>query len=163
MAKVQRYAKKLSAFFDFADKLSDLSCCKRAQVGAVVFPFDCSAVYALGYNGPARGRDNDSCTEEEGRCGCAHAEANAIATLDPSRVKRPTFMYCTHTPCVACANAILNCGAISVVFHRNQYRDMAGILMLQEAGIVTCHVDQVTGLSDWFSGKAAGWMRGDLP
>jgi len=111
----------------FGDDLAKLSDCKRQQQGAVIFPVDCSMVYSIGYNGPARGRSNTSCLGEDavGFCGCAHAECNAVAKFNPHSAKE-SVMYCTTEPCAWCANAILNAGRIRGIIYRNTYRDPQG-------------------------------------
>lgn len=130
---MQRYAEKLLKFAHFADDLAQLSTCTRLRVGAVVFPTDCSAVYAIGYNGPPIALPNDSCTGEPGECGCVHAEVNALLKFDP-HVRRPCVMYCTNRPCLPCARAILNVPVIRGFIWRNQYRTHHGIDLLENSG-----------------------------
>ncbi len=104
---MKRYKNKIMTMCGFGDDLAVFSACKRLQVGCVIFPTDCSAVYSIGYNGPARGIPNDSCTGEATQCGCAHAEANAISKLNPD-VLRPCLIYTTTEPCPVCTPLILN-------------------------------------------------------
>lgn len=86
-----------------------LSTCKRAKVGCIIFPWDASAVLSFGYNGPASGLDNDSCIAEAGRCGCAHAEANAMIKALPH--DGPIVVFSTMTPCASCAPLLVNWAA----------------------------------------------------
>ena len=44
-------------------------------------------------------------------------------------------MYLTLAPCRACSKAIVNAG-ISKVVYLNEYRDMSGIEILKDAGII---------------------------
>lgn len=104
---MERYKEKIMTFCGFGDDVCKFSMCKRLRVGAIIFPVDCSAVYAIGYNGPARDLPNDSCTAETGQCGCAHAEANAIGKLNPD-ILRPCLIYTTTEPCPVCTPSILN-------------------------------------------------------
>lgn len=127
MQSINRYIAKLQRFIRFGDSIAGLSTCKRAKVGAVVFPCDCTAVYAIGYNGPVRGSDNDSCRDGEGNCGCAHAEGNAIAKL--SAIK-PSLIYCSTSPCEFCANMIINSCTIVGCICGSIYRDKTGLLKL---------------------------------
>ena len=137
-----RYAKKLATMFDFARALAKLSTCKRACEGAIIFSGDCSRVYAIGYNGPPRGQENDACTGAEGACGCVHAEANAIvkANLSPST---PALMYCTRAPCAACAGLIVNSRVVYAVIYGQEYRDSTGIWRLAAAGVLTALAEEV--------------------
>ena len=147
---VNRYVRKLRAFTSFGDALASLSTCKRARCAAVVFPLDFTAVYAIGYNGPARGLSNDSCKGEEGRCGCAHAEANAMVKLDPSRAK-PSVLYTTTAPCPYCAALVANAGCVSVVVYGEAYRDGAGVELLERSGIPCIRRDEISDkLPKWW-------------
>lgn len=140
---MQRHNLKLGTFRAFAYDLASLSTCKRNCVGAIVFPGDFSAVLAIGYNGPAKNRPNDSCTGERRNCGCAHAEANAVAKLPWSTQAERFVMFCTRTPCVFCANNIINCGRIWEYVYDAEvdHPVREGLALLREVGI------QVTELS----------------
>ncbi len=131
---MNRYVDKLVKFVRFGIDLATLSTCRRTKNGAVVFPCNCSAVYAIGYNGPARGLPNDGCTGVKGECGCAHAEGNAIAKLDPQRAK-PCIIYCTSMPCAWCANLIINVRVVVGVVYSAEYRSEHGRKLLLQAGI----------------------------
>lgn len=125
---------KESVFINFARGLATLSKCRRAKVGCIIT--DLREVFAIGYNGPPRGLRHDLCNAETGSCGCIHAEANAIAKL--SCRDSDLWLHSTTSPCVLCAGLIINRGNISKVTYNVQYRDVAGISLLLEAGI---HVD----------------------
>ena len=142
-----RYFQKISAFIGFGKNLAKLTTCKRAKVGAIVFPCDLTQVYAIGYNGPARGIDNDMCNETMGACGCAHAEANALIKL-PFDCRR-SLMYCTHAPCAYCAPLIVNAGIVGFIYSE-PYRDWQGEKLLIAAG-VTVQTENVRDdhLSEW--------------
>lgn len=109
--------------------LAQLSTCKRAKVGCVVVPDDLSMVYSIGYNGPPAGEPNDSCTGEQGRCGCVHAEANAVVKLGPVT---EAVLVCTTAPCLACAGLIVNCRKIHCVVYGLAYRDESGLELLRK-------------------------------
>ena len=119
----------------FTQSLAELSTCKRAQVGCVIIPKDFSEVYAIGYNGPPAGTPNDACTEEEGACGCVHAEANALLKLYTRDMD--CRMLCTTAPCERCAGLIINKMQITRVIYNTTYRTSVGMLILQRAGIRT--------------------------
>lgn len=132
---MERYLRKIRALCSLGKPLSELSTCKRLQVGAIIFPVDCSAVYAIGYNGPSRGLLNDSCDEEAvGHCGCVHAEANAVVKFN-NDVAKPSLLYSTHLPCLACSAMILNCTNIVGVVWKEIYRDDAGYKLLLTGGL----------------------------
>lgn len=131
---MERYLKKIRALVSIGRELAELSTCKRLQVGAIIFPVDCSAVYAIGYNGPSRGLPNDSCTGEEGDCGCVHAEANAVTKFNNDLAK-PSILYTTKLPCKTCAALILNCTNIIGVIWEEVYRDDAGYRLLLAGGL----------------------------
>lgn len=147
---MSRYVEKLLTFCEFSKELAQLSTCKRAKVGALVIPFDCSAVLAIGYNGVPRGAPNDSCTGTEGECGCAHAEANAMVKLAD---RRPAILICTHSPCLTCATLALNAGTIELGIFGAKYRDARGRELL-ERYIPVIEFDDLlavrrTGPDDW--------------
>lgn len=136
-----RWRNKFDTFREFAHRLAELSTCKRAQCGAVTFPTDFSRVASIGYNGPAHGRSNASCTKEEGNCSCAHAEGNAAVKISGDI---PLIMYCTTLPCPYCANMIINCRKIIAVVYDQPYRIEIGKYMLQEVDIICTSYSQLT-------------------
>ena len=120
---MSRLTFKLDHFIRFAADLKDLSTCRRAKCAAIIFDADCTRVYAIGYNGPPRGSDNESCTGTEGACGCAHAEANALIKVREVGV-RDAVLYSTTYPCPHCAALIANSGVVGCVLYSAPYRDM---------------------------------------
>ena len=58
------------------------STCKRLQVGCVIASEDYRKILAMGYNGNASGLPNECDSEEVGKCGCLHAEENAVINCD---------------------------------------------------------------------------------
>lgn len=131
---MDRYIEKIKTFTMMGKLLVSLSTCKRLQVAAIIFPTDCSSVCAIGYNGPSRGLPNDSCRNIEGRCGCVHAEANAIAKFN-NDISKPSLLYSTHMPCLSCAGLILNCTNIKGVIWSGEYRNTEGIDLITSAGM----------------------------
>jgi len=131
---VQRSMRKLIVMARFAHELAALSVCKRLACGAIVFPKDFSAVHSIGYNGPARKLPHSFCSGIKQDCGCAHAEQNAINKLDSQAIKDAT-LYCTTAPCWRCATAIVNSGAIDLVYWSNFYSDDRGLQILELAGV----------------------------
>lgn len=64
-----------------------------------------------------------------------HAEANAIAFAAKHGVRLGgSSLFSTMEPCYTCCQLIINAGIIEVVY-ATRYRDHAGTLLLQDAGI----------------------------
>jgi deoxycytidylate deaminase len=127
---------KLTAFVTFARELSNLTTCKRGSCGAIVFPPNFSEVAAIGYNSPPSGSPNESCTGEEGTCGCVHAEANAVIKLKDRT--REWLMFSTTFPCQTCAGLIVNCKVIRAVIWERPYRNEDGATVLARGDVVQC-------------------------
>lgn len=142
-----RVMRKIGVFRNFAQELAGLSTCKRASVGCVIVPRDFSQVYAIGYNGPPAGLDNNRCTGIPGQCGCVHAEANATIKLQTTDTD--CRMITTTCPCPACAALIINKGCIQRVLYLVEYRLTAGAQLLIEAGIEVRHY--TTDLERWWN------------
>lgn len=125
--------------------------CERLQVGAVVARE--GRILVSGYNGAPAGVPHcihdcncsptaemvkqfehfKSCRKVNGCWESVHAEANAVAfaarygmSLDGAS------LYCTDTPCVPCAQLIVNAGIIEVHYIR-EYRDERGLELLRTA------------------------------
>ena len=111
--------------------LAERSTCKRAQCGAVVLDPTGLCFTGLGYNGQPRLLPNDGCNEQEGTCGCVHAEVNAVLK---SGWSPGATLCCTHLPCPMCARLIINAG-ISTLYAIKPYRDLGGIPVMKAAGI----------------------------
>jgi deoxycytidylate deaminase len=128
-------------FVKFANQLGDLSTCRRRRIGAIIFPKDFTEVLAIGYNGPASGLDNGSCKDISHRCGCIHAEANAIVKLHTHQTD--LVIYSTVAPCEHCAGLIINTKRISHCIYSMSYSDTEGIDKLKLVGIDTENVNKI--------------------
>lgn len=120
---------------DMAGAVSRRGTCSRLKVGAVISRS--ARVVSTGYNGAAAGMDHcDHTLNETEPCTRAiHAEANAIvwaARLGTST--EGAELYVTHSPCLRCAQLIVNAGIQRVMFY-HEYRKRDGIEFLQEAGV----------------------------
>lgn len=119
-------------FMGMAIAASMRSTCPRAQVGAVIVKWGKYPV-STGFNGSASGQPHCTdigCDMQKGHCRRAvHAEANAIR-IAKDVLGIPSLagmsIYCTHAPCIGCANAILNSG-IDKVFYLNAYGSTDGL------------------------------------
>lgn len=129
--------------------------CSRAQVGAVVALE--GRILSTGYNGAPSGMAHCDHTgqltslvvdgvEQIKDPGCqvaVHAEANAIAFAARHGVALlNSTIYCTSSPCVKCAQLIINAGIERVVF-LSEYRDPAGRKLLKNAGIALVHLPMI--------------------
>lgn len=119
---------RASSMLEIAVTLSKRSTCSRAAVGACVTDPEMLQILGIGYNGNARGLDNDCDRPTAGSCGCVHAELNALLKAPGLVAKR---LFTTHAPCINCAKAILNGGVISVAYIV-RYRDPAGVELLRQ-------------------------------
>ncbi|GGC74767.1 cytidine deaminase [Pedobacter quisquiliarum] len=121
-------------YMNLATDLAARSHCVRAQVGAVLAKD--TRIISIGYNGPPAGTHN--CDEEWPETGCEkdsrgscllalHAEQNAIlfATKNGANLEGAT-LYCTLSPCIACARLILTSGIKHVIF-KNSYAEYKGL------------------------------------
>jgi dCMP deaminase len=134
---------RTETYLALAEVFSLRGTCPRAKVGCVIV--DDQHVVAHGYNGAPRGLPH--CDEGEGRWKCAsypgeqgcgiavHAEANAIAYAASVGVSTmDAELYCTHEPCLRCAQLIVQAG-ISTVTYMKPYRLHDGKLLLERAGL----------------------------
>lgn len=114
--------------------LSARSTCRRLAVGAVIASTDFRKILAWGYNGNASGLKNDCDSDEPGKCGCIHAETNAVVNCDAPRATEKVVL-CTHLPCVACAKLLINLGNVKRVLYVNDYRIKDSLGLFETVGI----------------------------
>lgn len=121
-------------YMELAINLAKRSHCVKQQVGAVLTKE--TRIISIGYNGPPSGTHNcDEVWPETGcprdsKGGCSlaiHAEQNAIlyAVKNNASVATGT-LYCTLSPCLACARIIFSMG-ISKVIYLNSYAQYKGL------------------------------------
>ena len=135
-----------------ASVMSKRSTCSRNQVGCVVALE--GRILATGYNGAPAGMQHcdHTCTCSKGdhvldinqhslKCAkgtcllSVHAEANAVAFAARNGIPlKGSSLYTTLSPCVPCAQLIINAGIIEVTFDV-LYRITDGIELLTEAGV----------------------------
>lgn len=117
----------------FAELLAERSTCDRLSVGAVVTDSSMLQVLGIGYNGNAKGLPNGCDSTQPGACGCLHAEINAL--LKAPGAMPGKILFTSHSPCVACAKAIVNSNVCKVIY-RTVYRSPAGLDLLQMADVL---------------------------
>lgn len=132
--KILKRISRDETFMEIAEILAKRSTCQRLQVGALVVLT--GRIVSCGYNGPVSGAPECS-TPEGGGClgpGCnrsIHAELNSILFAARAGISvEGATLYCTLSPCLKCAQAIINSGIKRVVF-RDWYRDHSGAEFLQ--------------------------------
>jgi dCMP deaminase len=125
---------KQETWMKVAEVIATESKAERFKVAAVLVNND--RIIATGINGMPRGYDN-KCEDENGntRPEVCHAEINAIAFAAKNGVVvNGSDVYCTLSPCVACASALSNAG-IRNFYYRTAYRDLSGVHLLTNLGI----------------------------
>jgi dCMP deaminase len=126
-------------FMRMAEELAKRSTCSRTQVGTVITTGDLTQVLGIGYNGNARGLPDACDSDEPGRCGCIHSEANALIKAGAQTPGK--LMFVTISPCVMCAKMIVNSN-VRRVYYRSPYRDGGGVEVLRRGGVETCLYDR---------------------
>lgn len=121
-------------FMQFAHGLSMRSTCLRLHVGCVIVSHDNTQVFGVGYNGNAHGLPHECDSPEPGKCGCLHAEENAIIHCTQAR-DVPKVVYTTHLPCMMCAKRIIQLGGVQRVIYDQDYRDHSSVRLLESVGI----------------------------
>lgn len=126
-------------FLRNAFDLAERSTCRRLNVGCVVLTHDFRRTLSFGYNGNAHGLENDCDSDEPGKCGCIHAEANAVVKCADHHARK--VVVCTDSPCVACAKLLIQLGGVERVVYNREYRIRDGLALLERLGIRVERVD----------------------
>jgi dCMP deaminase len=112
-----------ATYIEIAHTIRQRSTCSRGKVGAVV-TLDGRPI-SVAYNGSQPGDphcDDIGCDPETNvhLSGCrrtVHAELNAIIDCAKRGVSTAgTTLYCTHSPCYRCAQAIVMAGVVRFVY-----------------------------------------------
>jgi dCMP deaminase len=121
-----------------AYQFAKLSYAERRKVGCVIVKDH--QVISFGYNGMPHGFNNVCEDGNITKPAVLHAESNAIMKVAKSTMScEGAELYTTTCPCFGCAKLIIQAG-ISKVYYTEEYRDMSGVELLQQAGII---VEQV--------------------
>lgn len=131
--------KEIELYLDFAERVSQLSYCNRAKVGAVLVKKN--NVISYGYNGTAPGEPNICEDEVTGKTlpNVIHAEDNAIRKCYEEGID-PCFssIFVTIPPCTRCAEILVAEGVIEVYYrdyHLSQSNGTPDVLWYQERGV----------------------------
>jgi len=122
-----------------AELVAGRGTCARANVGACIARD--GRILVTGYNGPPSSLPH---CDDPGGCGAVppadgcvravHAEANCIAYAARHGIATEgATLYCTHLPCLKCAELIINAGIHRVIYSRD-YRIKDGLYLLHLAG-----------------------------
>src|SRR4249920_3297099 len=115
------------------------STCARLKVGCIIANLDLdptgisqsyTRILAMGYNGMEAGGQNECDSTLPGRCGCIHAEVNALIKAEPG----PKAVFVTLSPCLTCARLMINAD-VREVYYGFVYRDTKGIGLLVARGV----------------------------
>ena len=131
----------LTSFMQMISDLSERSTCIRKKVGCIITPSDYRNITSIGYNGSLPGSENGCQSIESGKCGCIHAEINALNKFD-KKDDTKYHLLCTLSPCLNCSKEILKY-PISKVIYLNSYRDTYGIKYLRENKVEVVKYDDI--------------------
>ncbi len=135
-------------FMTLAVIASSRATCNRGRIGCVFVKEN--RVLSTGYNGSPAGQPHCTepgvgCLQDERGTGClrtVHAEQNAIAWAARHGIPLAgsTCYLSSYTPCLACANLLVQIGCVRVVY-RTLYRDDRALGVLRAAGIELSQFD----------------------
>lgn len=132
--------------------------CKRKAVGSAILLFDVAPdliTIITAINGPSH--PTNECTNEVGNCGCSHAEPKVILHFLQKHQKEgneTVILLSTYSPCVPCANLIIEAGFIDAVAYEIYAPHWArGVEMLRKVLPVWHTREQITEelLHDFFT------------
>jgi len=141
---------RIQTYMEIAHTWAKRSTCFRLNVGAVIVHN--RTIIAHGYNGVPEGAPHCSGNDCPGKFQCQetiHAEVNAI-----KRAKRGTFlpyeidMYCTDSPCQACAIQIEKFN-IRRLFFATPYRITGPLDYLITGGVEVYRVTPAGYVIEW--------------
>ncbi|QDK02693.1 dCMP deaminase [Gordonia phage Phendrix] len=150
-------------WLQMAQTIAQRSRCDRAQVGCVLVSRD-NQMLACGYNGPApsfdvpsehcsdwcpRAKNPDSCDQSYSDCPSSHAEINAIARSDRSRMSNAKA-YVSTSLCISCAKALVASGITYIVYitGNDAHRDPQNVVEY----LKKCHVE-IVGVDSAVAGR----------
>lgn len=125
-------------FMDCAATAAKHSSAKRRKVGCVIV--EGLEVVGAGYNHMPF--DMDQCCETDGKTNpeVIHAEPDALSTI-PKKHKSLS-MFVTTSPCIDCANAILDNkrAMVTAVYFAEPYKEFSGVKELMRGGVDVFYV-----------------------
>lgn len=124
---------------EMVEVVSRRGTCSRLQVGAIIAKK--GRTLSSGFNGAPAGLEHcDHSDRVDTSCTLVvHAEANAIAfAARHGTAVDGSLLVSTHSPCLGCANLIINAG-ISGVMYGKEYKGTEGVDRLRSAGVQVWH------------------------
>ena len=124
-----------------AEAFSETSVAERLKVGCVIVR-DGQPI-SLGINGTPTGWYTNECEDSNGETSwfTKHAEVQALNKLRKSTESSiGADLFVTHSPCKMCCLDIIDAGIKRVVY-KNDYRDLSGIEILKQHGIIVEKID----------------------
>lgn len=118
-------------FMEMAHTVSKRATCFRLNVGALLVVRN--RIVGMGYNGQEPGEAHCASMCKPGECNTTHAEMNCLRHA--AETKDLGDLYCTDSPCQACANAIMESGRVARVFYDREYRDRSPVVDLHYRGV----------------------------
>lgn len=124
-------------FMDICDIIAKRSTCGRQNVGAILTHHN--RIISIGYNGPPSGEPHckGKACELTPSGGCSrsiHAEDNLLNFVQAND-KRGLKLYVTLSPCVNCAQKIIDSRSVIALYYRQEYRIRDGLELLIKSGI----------------------------
>jgi dCMP deaminase len=137
------------AYIKMSQVWAELSHATRKKVGALIVKNN--TIISDGFNGTPSGFENEceiainnedgSFREYQTKWYVLHAEANAILKVAKSSQSTDgATLYVTYSPCKDCSKLIVQSG-IKRVIYGEEYRDLAGLVILREAGVDILKLD----------------------
>ena len=126
--------KYIKTYSEFANAISQWSHDPKTKVGTVIVSEDYSEVYAVGYNGTAKGLSNKRVSKEDGQSGYLHSEINALIKCKASKESKK-IIFLTHSPCRLCAIGLINLGNVTHVYYNQAYGTNEGLNLLNQSWI----------------------------
>jgi len=108
--------------FNLATQGENRTRCTRRGVAALACPSSNDHPIVVALNTVTEVNGSDGCTGMLGDCGCEHAEAKLVVRLLNSRGPLGLWMFCSLSPCVACAHLIARSGLFTHVYWGKSHR-----------------------------------------
>lgn len=114
----------------------------------------------VAFNGPSR--KEYKCSNIVGACGCSHAEPRAIMEC-LKHYSSGLIMACSFSPCVNCANIIIDSGLIiGLVYNQYAPHHPEGLKMLVESSIPVVSMDILASDRQEVLEQVNKWMETPL-
>lgn len=129
---------RVAQYVEICKIISQRSTCGRGEVGCVITVNN--RIVSSGYNGPVTGTCKSHKCDLTQRCKLSvHAEVNAIVAAAKHGVSLDKgCLICSYSPCINCANAIVQAGIRYVVYieEYNSPDCELALDILKKAGII---------------------------